>query len=182
MDVELTTSPVRDTAGEVTGASKIARDIGDRRRAEEMRAVLLRRAEAARDDADAANRTKDQFLAVLSHELRTPLAAMLGWIQMLRNRQVPAERTQHALDVIHRNTVLQARLIDDLLDVFRIETGKLHLDKQPVPLIPLIERRCNGMSSRGSSWSAGTSIPRPASSLATPHAWSRSSSTCSRMP
>ncbi len=139
MDVELTTSPVRDAAGEVTGASKIARDISDRRRAEEMRAVLLRRAEAARDEADAANRSKDQFLAILSHELRTPLAAMLGWVQMLRQQQVPAERTQHALDVIHRNTVLQSRLIDDLLDVARIRAGKLHLDKQPVQLIPLIE-------------------------------------------
>ena len=139
MDVELTTSPVRDADGEITGASKIARDISDRRRAEEMRALLLRRAEAARDEAAAANRTKDQFLAILSHELRTPLAAMLGWTQMLRKRQVPAERTQHALDVIHRNTVLQARLIDDLLDVARIEAGKLHLDNQPVQLIPLIE-------------------------------------------
>jgi CheY-like chemotaxis protein len=64
---------------------------------------------------------------------------MLGWTQMLRKQQVPAERTQHALDVIHRNTVLQARLIDDLLDVARIEAGKLYLDNQPVQLIPLIE-------------------------------------------
>ncbi len=139
MDVELTTSPVRDADGEITGASKIARDISDRRGAEEMRALLLRRAETARDEAAAANRTKDQFLAILSHELRTPLAAMLGWTQMLRKRQVPAERTQHALDVIHRKTVLQARLIDDLLDVARIEAGKLHLDTQPVQLVPLIE-------------------------------------------
>jgi PAS domain S-box-containing protein len=139
MDVDLTTSPVRDAEGEISGASQIARDISDRQRAEDMRAVLLRRAERARDEAAAANRTKDQFLAILSHELRTPLAAMLGWTQMLRNRQVPAERTQHALDVIHRNTVLQARLIDDLLDVARIEAGKLHLDNQPVQLVPLIE-------------------------------------------
>jgi PAS domain S-box-containing protein len=139
IDVELTTSPVRDSEGQITGASQIARDISDRQRAEEMRALLLQRAETARDEAATANRSKDQFLAVLSHELRTPLAAMLGWTQMLRNRQVPAERTQHALDVIHRNTVLQARLIDDLLDVARIEAGKLHLDTQPVQLVPLIE-------------------------------------------
>src|SRR5206468_4595088 len=95
--------------------------------------------EVARAEADAANRMKDQFLAMLSHELRTPLSAMLGWVQMLRKRQVPPERTQHALDVIHRNTVLQAKLIDDLLDIARVEAGKLHLDKQPVQLIPLIE-------------------------------------------
>jgi signal transduction histidine kinase len=100
---------------------------------------LLRRAETARAEADAANRMKDQFLAILSHELRTPLSAMLGWIQMLRNGHVPAERAQHALDVIHRNTVLQAKLIDDLLDIARVQTGKLHLEKQPVQLMRVIE-------------------------------------------
>lgn len=126
-------------AGDIIGAAKIARDISERRRAEEVRTVLLRRAEAARTEADAANRTKDHFLAILSHELRTPLTAMLGWIQMLRTRQVPAERTQHALDVIHRNTVLQAKLIDDLLDVARVQSGKLHLERQPVQLIRVIE-------------------------------------------
>jgi PAS domain S-box-containing protein len=139
VDVELTVSPVRDAAGEITGASTIARDISDRRRRDETRAVLLRRAEEARAEADVANRTKDQFLAILSHELRTPLNAMLGWTQMLRTGQVSAERTQHALEVIHRNTVLQARLIDDLLDVARIEAGKVHLDRQPVQLVPVID-------------------------------------------
>jgi PAS domain S-box-containing protein len=139
VDVELSVSPVRNAAGDVTGASKIARDISDRRRAEETHAALLEGAEAARAEADAANRRKDQFLAILSHELRTPLSSMLGWVQMLRNRQVPPERTQHALDVIHRNSVLQARLIDDLLDVARIEAGKLHLDKQPIQLVGIID-------------------------------------------
>jgi PAS domain S-box-containing protein len=141
VETELSISPVRDGGGtgEIIGAAKIARDVSERRRAEEARAVLLKRAEAARAEADAANRTKDQFLAILSHELRTPLSAMFGWIQMLRNQQVPAERTQHALDVIHRNTVLQARLIDDLLDIARVQTGKLHVEKQPVQLIRVIE-------------------------------------------
>ena len=139
IDIELSVSPVRNAAGEVVGASKIARDIGERRRAEETRAALLSRAEAARAEADTANRMKDQFLAILSHELRTPLSAVLGWVQMLRSRHVPPERTQHALNVIHRNTVLQAKLIDDLLDIARVEVGKLHLERQPVRLIPLIE-------------------------------------------
>ena len=141
VETELSISPVRDGGGtgEIIGAAKIARDVSERRRAEEARTVLLKRAEAARAEADAANRTKDQFLAILSHELRTPLSAMFGWIQMLRNQQVPAERTQHALDVIHRNTVLQARLIDDLLDIARVQTGKLHVEKQPVQLIRVIE-------------------------------------------
>jgi PAS domain S-box-containing protein len=139
IEIELTASPVRDPAGEVIGASKIARDISERRRAEETRAVLLSRAEAARADADAANRMKNQFLAILSHELRTPLSSILGWVQMLRKRQVSPDRTSHALDVIHRNTVVQAKLIDDLLDVARVETGKLHLDRQPVQLARVIE-------------------------------------------
>jgi len=141
IDIELSISPVRagNGAGKIIGAAKIARDISERRRADDARGVLLRRAEAARAEADAANRMKDQFLAILSHELRTPLSAMLGWVQMLRNREVSAERTQHALDVIHRNTVLQAKLIDDLLDIARVQTGKLHLEKQPVQLVRIIE-------------------------------------------
>jgi PAS domain S-box-containing protein len=145
IDVELSVSPVRNSMGEVVGAAKIARDISDRRRTEDMLTVLLERAEAARAEADAANRMKDRFLAILSHELRTPLNAMLGWTQMLRNGQVSAERTQHALDAIHRNTLLQARLIDDLLDVARITADKLHLEMQPAQLVPIIDDAIDAM-------------------------------------
>src|SRR6185503_11262296 len=76
-------------------------------------------------DADAAGRAKDEFLAALSHELRTPLHAMLGWTRMLRTGTLDAPTAARALDTLERNTRLQAQLIEDLLDVSRIITGKL---------------------------------------------------------
>jgi signal transduction histidine kinase/CheY-like chemotaxis protein len=93
---------------------------------------LVAREREARQQAQAADRSKDEFLATLSHELRTPLNAVLGWLSMLRNRSLPEERRQHALDVVERNARLQAQLIEDLLDVSRIVTGKMRLDLQPV--------------------------------------------------
>src|SRR5205085_2727950 len=80
----------------------------------------------------AANRAKDEFLAVLSHELRTPLTAMLGWIALLRPGRLPADRTRYALDVIERNARMQAQLINDLLDVSRIVAGKMEFDRSSV--------------------------------------------------
>jgi signal transduction histidine kinase len=86
----------------------------------------------------AADRAKDEFLAVLSHELRTPLNAMLGWLSMLRSGSVREDRRAHALDIIDRNARTQAQLIDDLLEVSRILMGKMRLDKRPLPLVPAI--------------------------------------------
>jgi signal transduction histidine kinase len=86
----------------------------------------------------AADRAKDEFLAVLSHELRTPLNAMLGWIAMLRSGSVREDRRPHALEVIDRNAHAQARLIEDLLEVSRILMGKMRLDKRPLPVIPAV--------------------------------------------
>jgi PAS domain S-box-containing protein len=97
-------------------------------RAEAEREELLRRAELGRAEAEKANRLKDEFLATVSHELRTPLNAVLGWAQMLRAGTVPAERQAAALDTIERNARNQAQLIDDLLDVSRILSGKLQLE------------------------------------------------------
>ncbi|HEV2706701.1 MAG TPA: PAS domain S-box protein [Pyrinomonadaceae bacterium] len=89
--------------------------------------------------AQNANRTKDEFLATLSHELRTPLSAILGWAHMLR-RDIPDETTRaHALEVIERNAYAQKQLIEDILEVSRIVTGKLRVEVQPVELIPIIE-------------------------------------------
>ena len=88
--VSITVSPIRDAAGRIVGASKIARDITERRRAEEELEVLLRREQEARREAEAANRAKDDFLATLSHELRTPINAILGWAQVAGER--PARR------------------------------------------------------------------------------------------
>ena len=90
-------------------------------------------------EAREANRIKDEFLATLSHELRTPLTAMLGWTQLLRAGALDANETSHGLEIIERNVLSQAKLIDDLLDVSRIITGKLRLSVRPISLIAVIE-------------------------------------------
>src|SRR5262249_29864129 len=95
-------------------------------------ARLLAREQAARADSEAANRSKDDFLATLSHELRTPLTAMLGWVRMLRAARLSSEQSARALETIERNTLWQAKLIDDLLDVSRIISGKMQLERQGV--------------------------------------------------
>ena len=97
------------------------------------------RAEAACAEAGAANRAKDEFLATVSHELRTPLNSILGWIRLLRTGQVDAATSAQGLDAIERNAKLQAQLIEDLLDVSRIVTGKLRFEARPVELAPVIE-------------------------------------------
>jgi signal transduction histidine kinase/CheY-like chemotaxis protein len=109
-----------------------------RRRQYETRDVLMA-LHAARSDAEAANRLKDEFLATLSHELRTPLNAILGWTAMLRRGQLEPERAARALDVVERNARVQAKLIEDVLDMARIVTGKLRLETTPVTVAPVIE-------------------------------------------
>ena len=102
-------------------------------------ARLLDKEQRARAAAEAANRAKDEFLAMLSHELRTPLNAIFGWARMLRTGELEGEAVTRALDVIERNANAQAQLIDDMLDVSRIVTGKLRLDVRPVDLRPVVE-------------------------------------------
>ncbi len=109
-------------------------DISDRKKAEAEREQLLLREQAAREQAEAANRIKDEFLAVLSHELRTPLNPILGWAKLLRKSKLDREKTAYALEAIERNALLQTQLIGDLLDVSRILQGKLSLDIAPVDL------------------------------------------------
>ncbi len=139
VDVSVSISPIKDSSEKIIGASTIARDITERKRSDERRAEMLAREQAARTQAELANRTKDEFLATLSHELRTPLTAMLGWTWMLRARDVDQQTYNHALETIERNVRAQAQLIDDLLDVSRIITGKLRLEVVPAELIPVIE-------------------------------------------
>lgn len=114
-------------------------DITERKRAEEEREQLLAREQEARQEAEAANRMKDEFLATLSHELRTPLNAMLGWTQLLRTRKFDSATVARALETIDRNTKSLSQLIEDVLDVSRIITGKLRLNIRPVELVPVIE-------------------------------------------
>jgi PAS domain S-box-containing protein len=102
-------------------------------------ATLFRQTGQAREQAEAANRAKDEFLATVSHELRTPLNAILGWAQLLQNDGVSPERQSRGLETIVRNARLQSQLIDDLLDVSRIISGKMRLDVRPTELVPVID-------------------------------------------
>ncbi|HWS89531.1 MAG TPA: PAS domain-containing protein [Pyrinomonadaceae bacterium] len=130
--------PVFDEEGHVTGLVGISRDISERKRAEEARLELARE-QAARAEAEAANRIKDEFLATLSHELRTPLTAILGWARLLADGQVGPEKAAGAFGAIYRNARMQAQLIDDLLDVSRVITGKLRIEVVPVNLASVVE-------------------------------------------
>ncbi len=114
-------------------------DITDRKLSEQEREQLLAREQAARAEAEAANRMKDEFLSTLSHELRTPLNAMLGWTQLLKSRKFDETTTERALETIDRNTKSLAQLIEDVLDVSRIIRGILHLNTQPLELISLVQ-------------------------------------------
>jgi CheY-like chemotaxis protein/nitrogen-specific signal transduction histidine kinase len=107
-------------------------DITERKQAEQERERLLQREQAARAEAERANRVKDEFLAILSHELRSPLTPILGWAKLLQNCSYDAAITAEALASIERNAKLQTQLIDDLLDVAKILRGKLSLETAPI--------------------------------------------------
>ncbi|HEU4768095.1 MAG TPA: ATP-binding protein [Pyrinomonadaceae bacterium] len=145
VDISLTVSPIKGPDGIVVGASKIARDVTEQRQArraldEAYESAKQARAEAEQSasekerlykQAEESSRLKEEFLATISHELRTPLSAVLGWTRMLRLGQLSEEDRVKALDTIERNARAQAQLIDDLLDVSRIVTGKLRMDVRP---------------------------------------------------
>jgi signal transduction histidine kinase len=117
----------------------------DRRRVELDRERALRVAEAARHDAEISSRLKDQFLATLSHELRTPLNAVLGWARMLVNHQVDEEKVPAALAMIERNAQAQKQLVDDLLDVSAIVSGRLRLDPRDIDLTEVVRAAIDSM-------------------------------------
>jgi PAS domain S-box-containing protein len=117
----------------------IIRDVRQRRQAEAEREELLTRERAARAEAEAANRAKDTFLATISHELRTPLSPILAWARMLRQGKLDPRKTARALDVIERCAQAQAQLVEDMLDVSRIMSGKLRMAVRPVALAPVVE-------------------------------------------
>jgi signal transduction histidine kinase/ActR/RegA family two-component response regulator len=110
-----------------------------RKRAEAEREQLLTLERAARAEVEAANRAKDEFLAVLSHELRTPLQPILGWVKLLRQQRLDERMIERAHETIERNARAQAQIIEDLLDISRIVAGKLHVDMRPVSLAPVVE-------------------------------------------
>jgi signal transduction histidine kinase/CheY-like chemotaxis protein len=102
-------------------------------------AELYRRELRARAEAETANRSKDEFLAILSHELRTPLQSMLGWVRLLRGGVLDQRAADKALETLDRNARAQARIIEDLLDISRIIAGKLQIDLRPLNLIAVID-------------------------------------------
>ncbi|MEO6030157.1 MAG: ATP-binding protein, partial [Candidatus Binatia bacterium] len=115
-------------------------DISERKQVEAEREQVLAFTDRARQDAESANRAKDEFLATVSHELRTPLSPILAWARMLREGLLDDTRTHHAYEVIERSARTQAQLIEDLLDVSRIMAGKMRLEVRPVSLAPILER------------------------------------------
>jgi len=134
LNIELSVFTMRSGLGEPLCYVSIQRDITARKRTEEKLAQLLVRERAARADAEKANRLKDEFLATLSHELRTPLNAVIGWSRILKAGRLDNESASHAIEVIDRNAWAQKQIIEDILDVSRVITGKLQLHLGPVDL------------------------------------------------
>jgi PAS domain S-box-containing protein len=124
-------APLLD-AGRVVGTITVIDDVSERVSSEAELRRQIEVAELARIEAEEASRVKDEFLATLSHEIRTPLNAVIGWIKILRGRPVDAGTLAHALEVIDRNASAQAVLIEDMLDMARIVSGKLRIDMGPV--------------------------------------------------
>ncbi len=152
LDISLTISPIPDSSGKIIGAAKIAHDITARRRAERElqarevqlaklaaeRELFLESERAARSAAERLSHMKDEFLATLSHELRTPLNAILGWATLLRERKAKPEDFDRGLEAIERNVRVQVQIVNDLLDMSRIISGKVHLEVQPLYLHEVI--------------------------------------------
>ncbi len=133
-----TKTPYRNEAGEVIGLVGISNDISDRVQFALDRERILQQEQAAREEAETANRLKDEFLAVLSHELRTPLNPILGWTKLLQSGRLDSDKSAEALKTIERNAKLQAQLIEDLLDISRIMRGKLVLKREPAQIASVI--------------------------------------------
>jgi PAS domain S-box-containing protein len=135
-----TKSPLRDVRGNVTGVIAVSTDITERKSAELERERLMSVEQRLRQEAERANRAKDEFLAIVSHELRSPLNALRGWGFLLGSAKVPdADLIERATQAIKRNVDHQARLIDDLLDTSRIMSGKLNIERRPVNLVEVIQ-------------------------------------------
>ena len=137
-NIELSVFTMRSGLGEPLCYVSIKRDITARKRTEKELDQLLVRERTARADAEKANRLKDEFLATLSHELRTPLNAVIGWSRILKTGRLDNESSVHAIDVIERNAWAQKQIIEDILDVSRVITGKLKLHLGPVDLVSVV--------------------------------------------
>ena len=144
VNVSVTISPIKDATGRIIGASTIARDITERKQAEQERAQLLEREQAAHLEAQQAVRLRDQFLSIASHELKTPLTSLLGNAQLLERRAQRAggfaERDLRAISVIADQSGRLNRMINTMLDISRIQLGRLSIDRAPLDLSALARR------------------------------------------
>ena len=131
---EFYASPMRDEDGELLGSVITFRDVTERRAA-----AAAAEAERRYREAEAQNRAKDNFLATLSHELRTPMTSILGWVQFLRSGHYEPEDLEEALRTIESSARLQARLIDDMLDVSRMVLGKFQIDLKPTQICDVVD-------------------------------------------
>lgn len=136
--VEAQSVVVCSEEGEPIGMRGVTMDITAQVKAEAARADMLRTEQEARAQSEAVSRLKDEFLATVSHELRTPLNAVVGWSRLLRSGQLDEEGKAHALAAIDRNAWSQKQIIEDMLDVSRIITGRLRLQQRPVELLPVL--------------------------------------------
>ncbi|MCU0548246.1 MAG: ATP-binding protein [Leptolyngbya sp. Prado105] len=136
--VQVRSCPMFSQTGEAQGHVGTIEDITERKEAEVTRAQVMRE-QLARQEAEVANRMKDEFLAVLSHELRTPLNSMLGWVRLLRSKQYDKKMFDRALETIERNAETQAQLVEDILDVSKIIRGKLRLNYRAIQLSAVIQ-------------------------------------------
>jgi PAS domain S-box-containing protein len=141
-------SPILNDKGELIGIVGVSVDNTERRRAEQEREDLLLREREARAEAESANRLKDEFLATLSHELRNPLNVVIGYAEILRrsDENQTAAFVIRAAEAIRRNAMAQARLVSDLLDLSRLQMGKLSLDRKPVSLSTVIKEAVETVS------------------------------------
>jgi len=144
--VDGSAAQIKDEHGDVIGVVLVFRDITERKRVEKEREQLFRyeqeahrEAEVARRRAEEASRSKDEFLATVSHELRTPLNHIMGWIAMLRSGKLQADKMHKAFDTIERNVRAQGRLVDDLLDVSRIISGKLLIEPRRIEITKVVQ-------------------------------------------
>jgi PAS domain S-box-containing protein len=127
-----TTSRLVNEDGDFAGLLVVMRDLTELRQSTERRRLLLEAERQAREEAERIGRMKDEFLATLSHELRTPLNAILGWSQILSRGGVDAGQAARAFESIERNARTQAKIVEELLDMSRIVSGKVRLEIQPV--------------------------------------------------
>jgi PAS domain S-box-containing protein len=140
IDVSLTISPIKDGEGRIIGASKIARDITEKKRMEERLREVIRNLRQTEEVLRENDRRKDEFLAMLAHELRNPLAPIRNAARVLRHSPAAHGQAEQMLDIIERQAEHLTRLVDDLLDVSRITRGKITLQRERLELMTVVSR------------------------------------------